>query len=410
MMTSSNIVIHNMKIRTWDNQYIDLPLPDTYGAQKNIVALPGLIDPHVHFRIPGTEEKEDWKTGSKAAIAGGYTSVFDMPNNTPPCINKTTLQEKTTLIERMLDEVHSPLAFKLWIGATKENIEKIPELKKDIIGIKVFMGASTGTLLMDNPEMQKALFKMAGEHNIVIGTHAEDEEELKKGKEKYPETTDVHDHSKIRDRNAAIKAVSHAITLAKKYHTKLYLLHVSTAEEVALIRQAKNDGITVYAEVTPHHLFLSEKDYDTLGTKAQMNPPLRTEEDQKALWQEILDGTIDTIGTDHAPHTLEQKALPYGQAPSGVPGIETALSLMIDAYNKGTITLERIVDIMHTNSTKIFSYIPKETWIIVDLDLIKTVRDQDMYTKCGWSPFAGRELKGWPLGVVINNIYYPSHT
>jgi len=399
-----------MKIRTWDNQTIDLPLPDTYSTKKNIVALPGLIDPHVHFRVPGAEEKEDWHTGSKAAIAGGYTTIFDMPNNTPPCVNKATLQEKTTRIEHMLREADSPLAYKLWIGATEENIQKIPELKHDIIGIKVFMGASTGTLLMDNPDMQEALFKMAGEHNIVIGAHAEDEAELQKGKKGFPGTTDVHDHSKIRDRSAAVKAVSHAIVFAKTYHTTLYILHVSTKEEVEIIRKAKQEGVTVYAEVTPHHLFLSEQDYNTLGTKAQMNPPLRTAEDQQALWQGIVDGTIDTIGTDHAPHTLEQKALPYGQAPSGVPGIETALPLMLDAYHKGKITLERIIDIMHTNSTKIFSYIPEKTWTIVDLDLIKTVRDQDMFTKSRWSPFAGRELKGWPIGVVINNIYYPSHT
>jgi len=399
-----------MNIRTWNNTSIDLPLPERYKDSVNLIALPGLIDPHVHFRVPGAEEKEDWKTGSQAAIAGGYTDVFDMPNNNPPCINKATLQEKSTLIEDMLQSSNSPLRYKLWIGATRENIENIPKLKEQIIGIKVFMGASTGTLLLDNPEDQGRLFKMAGKYGIVIGAHAEHEEELQKGKEMYAGTSDVHDHSKIRDRRAAIKAASHAIELAKKHGTKLYLLHVSTKEEVDLIREAKQAGITIYAEVTPHHLFLSEEDYATLGTKAQMNPPLRTQTDQEALWQGILDGTIDTIGTDHAPHTLEQKALPYGQAPSGVPGIETALPLMLDAYHHGKISLERIVELMHTNATHIFSYQPKETWTVVDLDLKKTVQDSDVFTKCGWTPFAGKTLQGWPIGVVINNTFYPSHT
>ena len=399
-----------MHIRTWNNHSIDLPLPDIYKDNKNIIALPGLIDPHVHFRVPGAEEKEDWKTGSKAALAGGYTTVFDMPNNNPPCINTATLHEKVTCIEHMLEEIHSPLKYKLWIGATRENIGTIPAVKDHIIGIKIFMGASTGTLLMDDPDAQELLFKMAGEHNMVIGAHAEDEKILQQGQQMFEGTTDVHDHSHIRDRNAAVTAVSRAITLAKTYHTKLYLLHVSTKEEVAIIRSAKQEGLNVYAEVTPHHLFLSEKDYDTLGTKAQMNPPLRTEDDQKALWQGIVDGTIDTIGTDHAPHTLEQKSLPYGQAPSGVPGIETALPLMLNAYHNGQVTLEHIVALMHTNITKIFSYIPQKTWTIVDLDMKKIIQNNELSTKCGWSPFAGRELTGWPIGVSIHNTYYPSHT
>jgi len=295
-----------MKITTFNNQTINLNINYPNG---NLIALPALIDPHVHFRTPGHEYKENWKTGAKAAIAGGVTTVFDMPNTTPSTVSTSALQHKKEIIDAQLNEAEIPLHYKLWFGATPDNligIEKIGRLstrdgsalggkdyKDYVIGIKVFMGSSTGDLLVDKKKDQAQIFKLAHELNLPVAVHAESEANIQYSRFKI-KNPHVHDHSKIRRREAAIEAVTQAIELADTYHAKLYILHTSTKEEMELIKQAKKDNISVFAEVTPHHLFLTEDDYNILGTKAQMNPPLRTLEDQDALWDGILDGVIDT--------------------------------------------------------------------------------------------------------------------
>jgi len=392
-----------MQIKTYNNQTITIDLEYSGG---NLVALPALVDPHVHFRIPGDQEKEDWHTAEQAAIAGGYTTVFDMPNNIPSTTNRETLEHKKSVIQDLFDDSQVHINYKLWLGATTENLKDIEDLKNEILGIKLFMGSSTGSLLVDKKANQAKIFELAGKLGLVVGVHAEDEKEMQKQKKKIGKTTDVTDHSKIRTPEVAKRAVTQAIELATKYNTKLYILHVSTKDELILIDEAKRKGVQVYAEVTPHHLFLNENDYASLGTKGQMNPPLRTLEHQDALWNGILDDIVDTIGTDHAPHTLEQKSQSYGHAPSGVPGIETCLPLLLDAHNKGGINLEKIVKLTRTNIENIFNIPSNNDWTIVDLDLIREVKNENLKTKCGWSPFDGKKLKGWPVATILNGTIY----
>ena len=394
-----------MQIKTYNNQTLELDLPAEF-AGRNLIALPALIDPHVHLRTPGAEHKENWESGAQAALAGGVTCVFDMPNNTPTITNHETWNIKQIIINQQLEKIDIPLNYYLYIGATGDNGEEIKKIKssKDqkIIGIKMFMGASTGNLLVADKEKQEKIFKLAAELDLVLAIHAEDEFEVQSQKSKIQSPT-IKDHSVIRSRKAALVAVKNAIEMAKKYETKLYICHVSTKEEIELIKQAKKGGIKVYAEVTPHHLYLSESDYNHLGTLGQMNPPLRTISDNTALWEAISDGTIDTIGTDHAPHTLEEKSRPYPESPSGVPGIETSLPLLLNAYNNGKISLEKIVELTRTNIEMIFNLTKNNDWTIIDLDLIKKVKNENLKTKCGWSPFAGMKLKGWPIITICNN-------
>lgn len=388
-----------MKLKTYNNEYIDLNVETDLDA-NTLVALPALIDPHVHFRTPGHEYKENWLTGAAAAIAGGITTVMDMPNNSPAPIDEQSLTEKQSLVSRQLRLANIKLRHYLHFGATADNIDEYKKVKNKIGAVKIFMGSSTGDLLVANCEDQEKIFKRCAELDIVVMVHAEDDEMINEEQKKYSNPT-IFDHFKIRSSKASAVAVASAIEMAKKYGTKLYICHISTKQEVRLIKQAKKEGINVYAEITPHHLFLTIDDIEKLGTKGQMNPPLRTQEDQQVLWEAINDGTIDTIGTDHAAHTIEEKDKPYGQAPSGVPGIETVLPLLLDAYNKQKISLEKIVKLTRTNTQKIFNLSDNSDWVLVDLNLEKKVNNNELKTKCAWSPFEGILLKGWPVETII---------
>lgn len=365
----------------------------------NLITIPALIDPHVHFRTPGQEYKEDWESGAKSAKAGGVTTVFDMPNNNPATIDAVSLRAKKELIEKQLKNINSSLHYYLYFGATNDNLEEIEKVKNEVIGIKLFMGASTGNLLVTKPEILEKWFAKATELNLILAVHAEDELEIQKEKKLIPNPT-VRDHSQIRSRSAAIKAVTQAIALAQKYNTKLYICHISTKEEIELVRQAKIAGVQIFAEVTPHHLFLNENDYEKLGNLGQMNPPLRTIEDNLALWKAIEDGVIDTIGSDHAPHTLEEKSHSYPDSPSGVPGIETTLPLLLNAYHQGKITLEKIVALTSQNIQKIFNLPTNNEWVIIDQAKEQIVKNENLYTKCQWSPYAGQKLHGWPVDII----------
>lgn len=389
-----------MRVPTLDHRrFIDVSLPEQC-APKNCVAFPALIDPHVHFRTPGATHKEDWQSASRAAIAGGVTTVFDMPNTEPATVNRETLEIKKRVIDEQLKQVSVSLRYHLYLGATSTNAKDFETVKNNVIGIKLFMGSSTGGLLVDNANDQERIFQEAARLDMIVAVHAEDEEEIRHAKETIPRP-EVRDHSRIRSRTAAIKAVENAIALAKKHGAKLYICHVSTSDEVDIIRDAKNADLPVYAEVTPHHLFLDESSYATLGTLAQMNPPLRTLSDCDALWKAIRDGVIDTIGSDHAPHTREEKAKSYPQSPSGVPGIETTLPLLLTAARNGKITMEKIVELTRTNVERIFSLPTNDDWVVVDLSLTKEVKNAELKTKCGWSPFAGWQLTGWPVAVTV---------
>lgn len=375
---------------------------------NNLLTLPALIDCHVHFRVPGGEHKEDWRTGAAAAIAGGVTTVFDMPNNNPACTTKERLEEKKRMIDAQLTDAGIPLRYHLYLGASEKTISEIERVHGGYIGVKVFLGQSTGDLLMDNDAAFEDVCRTAASLGAIVAVHSEDEKIMQEEKQRMSqeELLDVRVHSRIRKREAAIAAMQKAIAMGKKYGTKLYILHASTKEEVELVRQAKRDGVTIALETTPHHLFLNESAYDTLGTKVQMNPPLRTAEDQAALWEGLNDGTIDTIGTDHAPHTLEEKGQPYGKAPSGVPGIETLLPLMLTTVRDELLTLDRLIAVTRTNAEKFFNLPPNDDIVEVNMENVRRVEGSKLKTKCGWSPFEGYPLIGWPTYTILKGKKY----
>jgi len=248
------------------------------------------------------------------------------------------------------------------------------------------------------------IFQKAAALGKVVAVHAEDEAYLRRLEGNFACQTDPITHSRMRDRKAAMIAVERAINLSAKYGTKLYILHMTTKEEVELLRQAKASGVAVFGEVTPNHLFLDESDYAVHKTRVQVNPPLRTAEDRAALWEALVEGTIDTLGTDHAPHTLEEKDLPFGKAPSGIPGVETLLPLMLDSVNRGKLTLEHLVELTRTNIERLFDLPPNEDHLLIDMSLEKEVCAEDLLSKSGWTPYEGRVLKGWPVRVSQEDI------
>lgn len=370
---------------------------------KDLILLPALIDPHVHFRIPGAAHKENWETASQAAIAGGVTTVFDMPNNSPPCVSAKRLAEKKQLIDAQLK---IPLRYGLYLGADQNHLEEIAKVKDQIVGLKIYMGSSTGDLLMKDPKALEKAFRMAGENDVLVAVHAEDEDLIEERKVKCKAALHLGAaaHSLIRNAEVAARAVKVAIALAKQYGVRLYIAHVSTREELDLIREAKMAGLPVYAEATPHHLFLTTVAYERLGTCALVNPPLR--EDNRALWEAIQDGTIDTIGTDHAPHLLEEKRRPYGSAPSGFPSIELYLALLLNAYHEKKISLEQIVSLTHTRPQEIFRWPLNDDVVLVDLNKQRMVDDVHLKTKAKWSPYAGMTLQGWPRYTILKGKVY----
>ncbi len=402
-------MIHIQNALTIDGTTTSLSIPSEQTICLNasgLLLLPGLIDPHVHFRTPGLEHKEDWCSGARASIKGGYTTVFDMPNTDPPTVTAQALLEKKARIEQQLAAVNIPLRYYLFLGADKQQLATVSLLKDQVIGIKVFMGCSTGGLLIDDDESLHALFKIAAEQDLLVAVHAEDEARIRIHKRLFADKQTYSIHSQIRDEQVAVNAVRKAITLAGLYGTRLYLLHVSTCAELELIADAKDQGLPVFAETTPHHLFLNQADYTNLQGKAVMNPPLRTSRDQQALWHAIRNGIIDTLGSDHAPHTLAEKAQPYEICPAGVPGIETSLPLLLDAQHKGLVSLKQILRLTTERAREIFKLPETNDYVLVNPNQIKTVIEAELQTKCAWSPFAGRVLQGWPVYVIVQGRLY----
>ncbi len=338
------------------------------------VLIPGLIDCHVHFRDPGSPEKEDWTTGSAAALAGGITTVLDMPNTNPATITVEALEAK-----RAVAKAKSLVNFGLFFGATKDNLDEIRRAE-NICGIKIYMGSSTGNLLLDDPALWEEVFKIAKEKNVPVVVHAETESMIQAGQ---------------RDCECARVATEAAIALREKIGNRLHIAHLSCKSEVELVRAHKCPELT--CEVTPHHLLFTKGDVKDGFLK--MNPPLRNQEDVEALWEGLLDGTIDCIATDHAPHTIQEKQ--SENPPAGVPGVEFVLPLMLNAVNEGKLSLERLVAVMSENPARIFGVTPKGR-VLVDMNLEKTIRPEDVKSKCGWSPYEGRQLKGWPVLALLD--------
>ena len=398
------------KVKDIYGALIDVPAiaskQDIIINDSRLTLLPALIDPHVHFRTPGHECKEDWRTAAQAAIRGGYTTVFDMPNTLPPTITQTYLHEKKALIDAQLQEVGIPLRYQLFFGADKKHLDEIIKVREEIIGIKVFMGCSTGNLVIDDDESLEKVFRIAAENNLLVAVHAEDEQLLQQRKAEFQDRKDYAVHSEIRNVQVACRAVKKAIALTERYQTRLYILHVSSQEEIRLIERAKQAGLPVYAETTPHHLFLNTTVYPVLQGKAVVNPPLRLAADSAALFAAIHASIIDTIGSDHAPHTTAEKEKPYGECPSGMPGIETTLSLLLNAHAENLLSLEEIVSLTSKRAREIFNLPKNNDIVLVDLKKETAVIEKNLKTKCGWSPYAGRVLRGCPVYTILNSYCY----
>lgn len=363
---------------------------------SKLVVFPALIDPHVHFRVPGMEHKEDWVTGAKAAFNGGYTTVFDMPNVLPATTTYERLQNKMALINSQIKQANLPLNYRLFFGADKNNFQEIAKVKDQVVGIKIFMGASTGDLLMDDESSLHAAYAIAKAFNLPIALHAEDELIIRNNIEKYKNETDFKYHSIIRSPDAAISAVKLVIELARIYQVKSYILHLSTDAEINLIRAAKRENIPVYAETCPHYLFLDESMYPELSGLAKMNPPVRNKKEQEHIWQALNDGTIDTIASDHAPHTLSEKEQPLCKCPSGVPGIETTLPLMLTAYKQGKISLDKLERLLHGNAKSLFNVPHNHDLVFANIIDYYPLTSDRLCTKVKWSPFVGMDLTGYP--------------
>jgi dihydroorotase len=380
----------------------NLPNSDEMIDCKGNIVIPGLVDVHVHFREPGATNKEDWHTGSMAALSGGITYVMDMPNNIPPITTVERLKEK-----RRIAEKKSLVNFGLYAGIGEENIDQISEIGGHANAFKIFMDQSIGELKIDSLEEPFVNISKTGK---IVSIHAEDKKIIEENSRKYKDRNDALSHALIRSSEAEISAIKKVIQLSKVTGTKLHILHVTTKEGLSLIYQVKKEGANISCETCPHYLFMTQKDLEEKSSLVKMNPPLRTKDDQKALWEGILNGTIDIISTDHAPHTLEEKGQDIHNAPSGVPGIETSLPLMLNAVNKKMISFERLVELMHDNSIKRFDLenygeIEKGNYAnltIIDLNKRWNIIGDDLMTKCKWSPYEGWEGKGKPIMTIIN--------
>ncbi len=363
-----------------------------------LTLLPGVIDPQVHFREPGLEYKEDLFTASCACARGGVTSFLEMPNTRPLTTTQAALDDK---LKRASEKCLVNYGF--FIGATAENLPDLSEANPTP-GIKIFMGSMHGDLLVDE---ETALDPIFAKGDRLIAVHAEDQARIRDRRAQFAGQTDPSVHSQIQDNQAALKATQLALKLSKKYQRRLHILHLSTAEEADLLRQDKPAWVT--AEVTPQHLLLNTSAYQTIGTMAQMNPPLRSLHDNEVLWQALLDEVLDFIATDHAPHTLEEKAQTYPNTPSGMPGVETSLALMLTQAAQGRCTIAQVANWMSTAVAKAYR-IPNKgviapgydaDLVLVDLENYHPVLREEVLSKCGWSPFEGWSLTGWAQVTIV---------
>jgi len=372
---------------------------ETYDA-KGLHVLPGVIDTQVHFREPGNEHKEDLETGSRAAVLGGVTGVFEMPNTAPPTTTRAAIEDK---LARAKDRMHCDYAF--YAGATPQNIGALAELERmpGVCGVKAFLGSSTGTLLLSHPDDILAALR-SGTRRVAVHSEDEDRLEARKG---YRVTGDVRSHPVWRDEETARASTERVINLAKRAGRRLHVLHVTTAEELPLLADA-HDFVTV--ETTPQHLTLAAPEcYERIGAYAQMNPPIRDARHREALWKAVAAGLIDVIGSDHAPHTREEKEKTYPDTPSGMPGVQTLPTILLDHVNAGRMTLERFVDLTSAGAARIFGIAGKgrialgydADFTIVDLKKKRKIENSWIASRCGWTPFDGMTTTGWPVATII---------
>ena len=363
--------------------------------------LPGVIDSQVHFREPGLEHKEDLATGTAGAALGGVTAIFEMPNTSPNTLTADDLAEK---LARAKGRAWCDHAF--FIGAAEENAEELGALERlpGCAGVKVFMGSSTGSLLVSDDEMLREVLRH-GRRRVAI--HAEDEARLRERLPLVRDGADVALHPEWRDAETASRATKRLMSLARETGRRVHVLHVTTAEEIGILAGNK-DLATV--EVTPQHLTLAAPEcYRRLGTLAQMNPPVRDARHRDGLWRGVAQGVVDCIGSDHAPHTREEKARPYPKSPSGMTGVQTLVPIMLDHVNAGRLSLERFVDLTSAGPARIYNVAAKgrlavgydADLTVVDLKARRTIRNDWIASRCGWSPFDGTTVTGWPMMTIV---------
>ena len=370
-------------------------------SAEGLHILPGIIDSQVHFREPGMTHKEDFDTGTRSAIQGGVTAVFDMPNTHPNTATKKDFEEKMELVG---SKAHCD--FGLFMGVTNDNPRKLPKLEKlpGCCGLKIFMGSSTGDLLVSEDEyLQLALENISR----PVAVHCEDEQTLIKRKHLAVEKASPLAHPLWRDKDSAFIATKRIVEIAKRVNTRIHVLHITTKQELEFLKGNK-DSLTV--ECLPQHLFFHAPDcYEKLGTLAQMNPPIRVQEHQEALWKAIEDGTVDVIGSDHAPHTLEEKNKTYPNSPSGMPGVQTILPIMLNFVNQERLSLEKLTQLLSINPARLYSAQGKggifmgqdADFSIVDMKAKKTIENSWIESRSGWTPYDGVTVTGWPIATII---------
>jgi len=369
---------------------------------RGLHILPGVVDSQVHFREPGLEHKEDLETGSRAAVLGGVTAVFEMPNTNPLTTSEAALADK---VARATNRMHCDFAF--WVGGTRENAGDVAELERlpGAAGIKVFMGSSTGNLLVEDDEGVRSILRNTRRRAAF---HSEDEFRLRERLGERVEG-DPSSHPVWRDEIAALQCTERLVRIARETRARIHVLHISTAEEIDFLEHHKD---VASCEATPHHLTLSSEDYATLGTLIQMNPPVRDARHREGVWRGISQGIVDVLGSDHAPHTLAEKAKPYPASPSGMTGVQTLVPIMLDHVNAGKLTLERFVDLSSHGPQRLFGMARKgriaagydADFTIVDMKRRETITNEQAGSRAGWTPYDGREVKGWPVGTLIRGM------
>ncbi len=362
--------------------------------------LPGVIDSQVHFREPGLEHKEDLATGTAGAALGGVTAVFEMPNTKPSTI---TAQDMADKCRRAKDRVWTDIAF--FIGAAEENVEKLPMLEREqgVSGVKIFMGSSTGSLLVKD---DATLASVLASGNRRVAVHCEDEDRLEERFELVKNGAPVKMHAQWRDAETAVLATKRLLRIAKGVKRRVHVLHVTTADEMEVLAAYK-DIATV--ECTPQHLTMNDEWYEKIGTKAQMNPPIRSQHHVDALWKALEQGVVDCIGSDHAPHTLEEKAQSYPKSPSGMTGVQTLVPIMLNHVHEGRLSLERFVDLTSAGPCRIYNVASKGRMVkgydadftIVDLKAERTITDKWIASRSDWTPYDGMKVTGWPVSTII---------
>ena len=404
LVTHNGIDLGDIGVR--DGRTVAIGDLTTASADETVDAtglhvLPGVIDTQVHFREPGNEHKEDLEAGSRGAVLGGVTAVFEMPNTAPLTTNPEALADK---LARAKDRMWCEHAF--YMGGTGENAEQLAELERlpGCCGVKIFMGSSTGNLLTeDDPTLRRIL----GTIRRRCAVHAEDEPRLKERQHLAEAAADPAAHPLWRDPETALRATKRLLAIARETGARVHVLHITTADEMRFLAQNKD---IASVEATPQHLPLAAPEcYAELGTRAQMNPPIRDESHRQGLWWGLDQGVVDVIGSDHAPHTLAEKAETYPASPSGMPGVQTLLPIMLDHVASNRLSLLRLMDLLCAGPARLFGIAGKGRiavgndgdFTLVDLAARRRISDQDMANRSGWTPFHDREVTGWPMATII---------